>query len=123
MSANANTLTAESLLARQDAQSARQDQQFSEIRQELRDLTKITKENALMHKDLLVVLNESSMESRHTRKDLERIEVRVKDLEDGQELHGAQLTEKKANQKLIVLIYSTILAGMFTFFGWLFGKG
>lgn len=112
----------------------RQDRQFSEVRKEIRDLAAISKENALGMKDLMIVLTESATESRHTRNDVVRLqdrltlherESREKNAEQDEAIDAntISINEKKANQRLILTVYSAILSGMFAFFGWMIGKG
>lgn len=126
MNASVNEVSVESLLERQDKQAERQDMQFQEVRSEIKEL-------ASSMKDLVNALTKQSSESRHTRSDVdrleanvkadnERLEQRLKDIEDEQDVQGELLREKRANQKLIITIYTTILASIFTFAGWLFGK-
>jgi len=126
MNASVNEVSVESLLERQDKQAERQDIQFQEVRSEIKEL-------ASSMKDLVNALTRQSSESRHTRSDVdrlestvkdntERLEQRLKDIEDEQDVQGELLREKKSNQKLIIVIYSTILASLFTMIGWLIGK-
>ncbi len=120
--AESGLTTEELLLKRQDDLAKRQDAQFSEIKSELKELAGITKGNALDMRDLISALKESSIESRHTREHVDSLEAKVKEIEIEQDAQGNLLREKRSNQKLILTIYSTILAAIFTFFGWLFGK-
>ena len=123
MTGSTNELTTGMLLERQDEQAARQERQLTEIRSEIRELAKLSKENAVEMKELIGVLRESEVESRHTRIEVEEIKERVKDCEDDQEEVKSLLLKKTTNQKLIITICGTILASMFTFFGWMIGKG
>lgn len=100
----------------------RQDTQFQQVRDELKELSNMQRANVLSIKDLVSALSESSLEHRQTRKDFERLEKRQDDQDDDIEILKAAVLEKKANQKIIITIYSTILASFFTFIGWVFGK-
>lgn len=99
---------------------------FKEINLKMIDLTNVSHENALSIKELVGALSESSLESRYTREDVERLEKEFREYkkENDNEVETLKVesSKKKANQWLIITMYSAILAGMFTFFGWLFGK-
>lgn len=127
MSADVGDLPVEVVVNRQFKEIRREfKDEFQENRKELRELTKLTHENALSIKELVGALSESSLESRYTRNDVkglaDRFEVFAKETDARIELVEAAAVEKKSNQKLIVTIYSAILAGVFTTIGWLISK-
>jgi predicted nuclease with TOPRIM domain len=127
MSENIRDLPTEAIVSKQ-FKEIRQEfkEEFKENRQEIRELTKLTHENALSIKELVGALSESSLESRYTRNDVkglaDRFDKFADETDDRVEILEVASAEKKANQKLIIAIYSAILASIFTFGGWLFGK-
>lgn len=127
MSENINDFPIEAIVNRQFKEIRLEfKEEFKENRAEIRELTKLSHENALSIKELVGALSESSLESRYTRNDVkglaERFDKFADETDEKIELLEVANAEKKANQKLIITIYTTILASIFTFAGWLFGK-
>lgn len=118
----------------------RQDKQLDEIRSELKDVAKITHENALQVKnlaevtqknaqgmnELVVVLTESSVESKHTRADVIKLEQKFeqykKTADAERETLKDSINEKKSNQKLIIILYTAIVSSIMTAAGWIIGR-
>ena len=126
MTANANELSVEALIIRQDRQSERQEMQFAEVRKDLKEVAQFTKENALAMKDLTVVLTESSVESRHVRMDQAKLELRFEEYVRTNDIKvdavDNKVSAKLSNQKLIIVIGAAILSSIFSVIGWLIGK-
>lgn len=119
MSENVRELTVPLLIERQD-------KQFKEIRDEMKSLVSATHENALSIKELVGALSESSVESRHTRSDVLKLEDKfndyVKTNDEEVDTLKTKIEEKRSAQKLLLTIGGAILSSIFAISGWLFGK-
>ena len=132
MSENIKPLEVEAIVHRQFESIRKEFKQefkegFAETNRQILELTNVSHENALSIKELVGAISESSLESRYTRDDVEKLSDKfdeyVKANDAKVEILVTDSSKKKANQWLIITIGAAILSGMMAFAGWLIGKG
>jgi tyrosyl-tRNA synthetase len=99
---------------------------FAETNLQIKDLTSVSHENALSIKELVGAISESSLESRYTREDVEKLSIKLdgymKTNDAKIEILTTESNKKKANQWLIITIGGAILSALGAISGFIFGK-